>query len=167
MSDSPSKKPTVPWIHIGECPVCGNGLCRVRSGINPQGDSQLYALCDECEAIWIKPDLLGPVRFPDSEDPQCPISGQALYGPYSRWATPEDVKGTEWESEVVIDLPVDITMEPGADQAATGVFVTNEDHASALDVPPLASPAETSPHQTSELHSEDWAYGQDEPRPGC
>lgn len=162
MSDSSSPKPSIPWIHIGECPVCGNGLCRVRCGSLPDGTTQLYAMCDECEAIWLKPDTLGPAEFPDSEDPLCPVSGQSLYGPNSRWATPEDVRETDWESEVVIDLPIDLV-----DSNDAGVFVTGEDQASALDVPPLASPSERSNKKSADLHADDWAYGQDEPRPGC
>jgi len=162
MSDSSSKRPAVPWIHIGECPICGDGLCRVRCGTTPEGIVRLYAMCDECEATWLKPDILGPSQFPDSEDPLCPVSGQALYGPGSRWATPEDVRGTDWESEVVIDLPVDLISD-----GESGVFVTGEDQASALDVPPLASPSEKSQSKPADLHSDDWAYGQDEPRPGC
>lgn len=162
MSDSDSKRPTVPWIHIGECPVCGNGLCRVRCGARADGSVGLYAMCDECEAIWLKPDILGPYQFPDTEDPVCPVSGEAIYGPGSRWATTEDVRETDWESEVVIDLPGDLP-----DQSGSESFVTSEDQASALDVPPLSSAFDEPEKKPVDLHSDDWAYGQDEPRPGC
>ena len=40
----------VPWIHIGECPVCVDGLCRIRCCEGDNGIAHLFAMCDECEA---------------------------------------------------------------------------------------------------------------------
>jgi hypothetical protein len=80
-----------------------------------------------------------------------------LYGSYSRWATTEDIKGTAWENEVVIDLPCDI-----GDTSDDQQMVTGEDLAGGLDVPPIGQPI-----GKNEPRQEDLAYGKDEPRPGC
>jgi hypothetical protein len=162
MSEPVPQEPPAPWIHIGECPLCGNGLCRLRYGVDPQGVKRLYAMCDECEAIWLKPDLLSKYQFPDAEDPLCPISGEALYGPKSGWARPEDLQGTDWESEVIIDLPVDVI-----DDSEPETFVTQQDQASVLDVPPITRQFGRREDKAAGLDTDDWAYGQDEPRPGC
>lgn len=159
--------PTVPWLHIGDCPVCGDGLCRVRCCIAPDGQRILYALCDECETIWLEPSTSSKRTTTHSENPQCPFTEQALYGPHSRWATTEDIRGTVWESETIVELP--IAMEDVSEGAESEVlYVTNEDAASPLDVPTLTQPEPKSDGEPmKQPHTDDWAYGQDEPRPGC
>ncbi|MBX3423605.1 MAG: hypothetical protein KF752_18770 [Pirellulaceae bacterium] len=156
-----SESTTAPWIHIGECPICGDGLCRVRCYQKGNEARHLYAMCDECEAIWLLPSTSTAHFFPDSEHPLCPISGEFLFGDNSRWASLADLRGSQWENEVIINLPGDISIE-----TVGGEFVTGEDQAGALDVPPV--PARTGVASPSaEPHSKDLAYGQDEPRPGC
>lgn len=155
-----TQRPTSPWIHIGECPICTDGLCRVRCSSPAGGKKQLYAMCDECEAIWLQPTTASPHQFPDAEDPKCPLTGIALYGSSSRWATTEDIKGTDWEFEVVVDLPCDIG------QSSDDRLVTGEDLAGGLDVPPIGQP-ERSEISAEEAKQIDLAYGKDEPRPGC
>ncbi len=160
-----NQQPASPWIHIGECPICADGLCRVRCCVTSDGNKHLYAMCDECEAIWLEPSTSAPHQFPDAEDPLCPLSGVPLYGAGSRWATTDDIKGTDWESEVVVDLPCDIA-ERNADEQS---LVTGEDLAGALDVPPISQPVsrKDSSLVAEEGRAEDLAYGKDEPRPGC
>lgn len=154
---------TTPWIHIGECPICGNGLCRLRCCTLPEGLKKLYAMCDECEAIWLQPSTSTEHLFPDSQEPLCPISGGPLYGGESRWALPEDLLGSGWENEVIIDLPTDCALE-----SEDLPYVTGEDVASALDVPTVSlADVGNEEHNLMEPHADDWAYGQDEPRPGC
>ncbi len=169
MPELPAELPAGPWVHIGDCPLCGDGLCRVRCCTTENGQKRLFAICDECEAIWLQPNTSSKYLTPDPEEPLCPFSQQPLYGPSSRWATTEDVLGTEWESQTIIDLPVSLI--EGSNELLTttdeAAFVTDEDIASALDVPTLSPPARTVDNATAEPHSDDWAYGQDEPRPGC
>lgn len=55
-------------LHLGECPLCEQGLIRVVRC--PQCRS-ISALCDECEAIWKKPRSLRNTP-PASQHPQCP-----------------------------------------------------------------------------------------------
>lgn len=92
-----------PWVHCGSCPVCESGLRRLRCEELTDGYQELFALCDECEAIWMVPDPEAKLQFPDPENPTSPWSGQPLYGSHSRWATPQDIVGTVWESVAQIE----------------------------------------------------------------
>ncbi len=116
--------PNNPWIHIGECPVCVNGLCRVRAchgpcnlgsdQDDPAASLHLYAICDECEATWTEPSTSTPKTFPDSDDARCPICAEKLYGEQSHWALPQDLLGTAWESQVIFDVA---SSEPRSDDS--------------------------------------------------
>lgn len=55
-----------------------------------------FALCDECEAIWLKPDLQAERIFPDAENATCPICNADLFGSQARWATKQELHGTSW-----------------------------------------------------------------------
>lgn len=162
-----SELPAFPWIHIGNCPVCDDGLCRVRCCVDDLGEKHLIALCDECEASWLEPDTLAPHLYPDPQEALWPSTDIPLYGPNTRWATLEDIRGTDWEREAIVELPGDVLDD--SDGPIAGYYVTAEDTASALDVPPQADSARAKPAQkkSTERSTDDWAYGQDEPRPGC
>lgn len=166
MSDSTSEHSAFPFLHIGDCPVCGDGLCRVRFCTGTDGQKHLYALCDECETIWLQPSTHSQRTVPDSENPQCPFSSESLYGPHSRWATTEDIRGTAWEAETIVELPMNLGIET-EDQSPETPFVTNEDFASPLDMATRTEPESDQDLNSMQPHRDDLAYGQDEPRPGC
>ena len=45
-------------IYVKQCPVCGDGLCRVRVCHDLQrGRLTGCILCDECETVWTDPTL--------------------------------------------------------------------------------------------------------------
>ncbi len=114
----PKEPADIPWIHIGECPVCVNGLCRVRTCRGgQQGETHFYALCDECEALWLEPDTMTDFAFCDPESPVCPICQQSLYGPHARWSTPADLQGTEWAANAIYALPSDSLQDTSQDEA--------------------------------------------------
>lgn len=102
-----NKIPSDPWIHIGECPVCVDGLCRVRTCQPEGGEPHFFALCDECESIWTEPDTASQKQFPEPENANCPVCSLPLYGPQSHWAVPDEIRGTAWESEAIFELPTD------------------------------------------------------------
>jgi hypothetical protein len=93
-----------PWVHIGECPVCVNGIVRVRT-CHGGGETHLIAVCDECEAIWTDPDISNRRGFADAEKALCPICDQPLYGPQSHWSVPIDLQGTEWAAASILAWP--------------------------------------------------------------
>ncbi len=99
-----TETPPSPWIHIGECPVCVNGLCRVRSCTSESGSLHFYAMCDECEALWLAPDTDTPQTFPDACNPKCPICQQDLYGPQAHWSLADELRGSEWMSNAIFDV---------------------------------------------------------------
>lgn len=140
------------WIHIGECPCCVNGLCRVRFCQDDNG-AHLYAMCDECESLWVEPTTDGPKCFPDIDDPRCPVCALTLYGPQAHWAEAQELLGTPWSEVAIFDLPAaDSTsgeeftgrVMPQFNHAAmaeqsvhTQDFLTTEDIADALDAPAI------------------------------
>ena len=95
--------PPSPWIHIGECPVCVDGLCRVRTCVKDAA-AHFYALCDECEALWIAPNTDSPRTFPGASQPQCPICQQDLYGAQAHWALADELRGTEWMANAIFEV---------------------------------------------------------------
>lgn len=107
-----SEAPPNPWIHVGECPVCVDGIVRVRVCIDERCGKHFYALCDECEAIWLEPDTSTIKQFPDAENPVCPICSAPIYGEHSRWALPQDIAGTHWEAQAIFDVPESETLPP-------------------------------------------------------
>jgi hypothetical protein len=147
-----NETPTLPWIHIGECPVCVNGLCRVRTCEGNHGSRHFYAMCDECEALWIEPSTESEKSFPDATRPACPICGQDLYGPQSHWSLPQELGGTVWEENAIFDLPSDVGS-------------SDDNVEKAQDSAEHAPPAALDPALRDGL--DDVSYGQDEPKPGC
>ncbi|TWU56506.1 hypothetical protein Poly51_24170 [Rubripirellula tenax] len=108
-----------PKHSINFCPICGGGLCGIRiCGVAAKdsidienqfaktGSTQPHGLivCDECEAIWLEPDVNTAHQYPNIEDAKCPICQEALWGPQSRWADATDVETLEWEYAVNPDL---------------------------------------------------------------
>jgi hypothetical protein len=66
-------------------------------------------ICDECEAIWLMPDLDSEHQYPDVEDARCPICYEPMWGPASRWADWSDVNALGWEQ--AIDRRLDTTTD--------------------------------------------------------
>ena len=160
-----SSIPPSPWIHIGECPVCVDGLCRVRSCEDQQGRRHLYAMCDECEAMWVKPDTSSPKTYPRGEEPQCPVCARPLFGDQARWAEPEDIVAhSDWSMAAIFEMP------NGLETQVSDLLVV-DDIAADLDAP--EAHRESSEHDaaisedTPGIKFADSTYGQDEPKPGC
>ena len=161
-----SSIPPSPWIHIGECPVCVDGLCRVRSCEDNQGRRHLYAMCDECEAIWVRPDTSSPKIYPSSEDALCPLCARPLFGDQARWAEPEDiVADVDWSLAAIFEMP------NGLESSQVSDLLVFDDIATDLDAPD--SHRESSEHDVAVsgdppgIKFADSSYGQDEPKPGC
>lgn len=64
-------------------------------------------VCDECDAIWLEPDLTTAHQYPDVENAECPICQVALWGPNSRWANRNDLALLQWD--LAINPALDIT----------------------------------------------------------
>jgi hypothetical protein len=103
--DRMSEIPASPWIHIGECPVCVNGLCRLRTCTASNGSMHFYAMCDECESLWLEPNTDTERMFPDASQPLCPICGERLYGEQAHWSQASELQGTQWATSAIYELP--------------------------------------------------------------
>ncbi len=129
-----------PKHSIDFCPICGGGLCGIRicglesSDKDPaanhangkpvsEGDSAGHGaahrdsahgliICDECEAIWLEPDVSSDHQYPCPEDAACPICSRPLWGPNSRWADLADIETIGWASAVNHDLDVNPDQGP-------------------------------------------------------
>ena len=64
-------------------------------------------VCDECDAIWLEPDLTTAHQYPDVKNAKCPVCHDALWGANSRWATRDDLARLGWE--LAINPALDIT----------------------------------------------------------
>jgi hypothetical protein len=177
--------PPSPWIHIGECPVCVNGLVRIRACQSKAGEKHLFAMCDECQATWLEPDTNSKRIFPDAENALCPICSQSLFGPQSHWAWPDDINHShDWSLAAIFDMPtseLETSEEPLAQRSSLSDvnalpnsddedLLSVEDIAIDGDAPALPAAAATQLHlEPPKLSSPlgDSSYGQDEPKPGC
>lgn len=99
---------------VAHCPICEGGLCSVRAFFEnditrtSEKPSHGLILCDECEAIWLQPNVQGVHLYADSESPLDPITGKPLYDPRSsRWANTKDVESLRWSDKIDPSLTYD------------------------------------------------------------
>lgn len=104
---------TEAWIYVGNCPICQCGLRRVRACGGDGGNSSLhgYILCDDCETMWLEPDVNSPHSFPDSESPSCPVCGQPLFGSQARWASISELVEFGWQNQCIVE-PTQSALHP-------------------------------------------------------
>lgn len=130
-----------PWIHIGECPFCVDGICRIRTCQG--GDAMhFYAMCDECDAMWTQPDTATKKIFPDPENPLCPVCGVPVHDEQSHFAIARELESTDWGAQAIYEL-CDTAPEVNSSNGIAGVppseeFLTVEDQICSLDAPPEA-----------------------------
>ncbi|MCA9192762.1 MAG: hypothetical protein KDB03_13395 [Planctomycetales bacterium] len=173
-SNSSSAEPPLPWVHIGDCPICVNGLARVRCCTDPQHGQHLFAMCDECEALWITPATDGDIKFADPVDPKCPICGSDLYGPQSNWCRPIDLHDTEWSLAAIIDIPDDSQGKRShVGECPREAIKSREDELTIDDLPcvldapndPTLDRPQAGIPGTRETN--EFEFGQESPEPGC
>ncbi len=104
-----------PQHSIDFCPICGGGLCGIRiCGLStlPEDEERrgesIHGLivCDECEAIWLDPDVSTDHVYPDPTHSRCPVCGDSLWGENSRWADEADIAALGWSAAVNHELDV-------------------------------------------------------------
>ena len=97
-----------PKHSIDFCPVCGGGLCGIRlCGLDGSHDDvppHGLIVCDECEAIWLVPDVTSDHSFPSAEDARCPVCCRSLWGDNGRWADQSDIESLGWQHAVRHEL---------------------------------------------------------------
>lgn len=125
---------TGPRHSVAHCPICDGGLCSVRAFFdhsvvpNPLAANEPniaevsrklshgLVICDECEAIWLQPDIRGVHVYPDAQTPHCPVTGKPLYDwQTSRWATSEDVASLGWSDAINPSLTYDPSGDANSD----------------------------------------------------
>lgn len=131
-----------PLHSIDFCPICGGGLCGIRIiGSPPAGsaedspvenaaenaavansefDSQTHlhglVICDECEAIWLEPDVSTVHQYADLENAVSPINGQPIWGGSSRWASMEEIELLGWTEAVNRELDAEVDFDAGGEE---------------------------------------------------
>ena len=109
-----------PKHSIDYCPICGGGLCGIRicglSSDSSVSDSPVLGrrgdnihgliVCDECEAIWLDPNVSTDHLYPDPVHALCPVCRDPLWGDNSRWASHADIEALGWSDQVNHDLDI-------------------------------------------------------------
>jgi ssDNA-binding Zn-finger/Zn-ribbon topoisomerase 1 len=90
--------------YVGTCPVCEQGLCRVRI-YDSNNQFLSCVVCDECDATWTDTSLCKSSRFrqPGSEVSVFPGSDIDLWGEPTRWANADDLLLLGWSSKNFVD----------------------------------------------------------------
>jgi hypothetical protein len=79
-----------------KCPVCSYG----NVGFRKCSDQKtLVLMCDECDAVWLKPEEIKfeNAIFPDAPDFYLPGSSISISNPKSSWASIKDIKRLKFE----------------------------------------------------------------------
>lgn len=56
-------------------------------------------MCDECEAVWMEPDIDSGHIYVDPASPKCPVCHGGLWTT-SRWAVGDEVEMLGWTSAI-------------------------------------------------------------------
>ncbi|WP_372895654.1 hypothetical protein [Stieleria sp.] len=111
--DQDSARPPLnpgPIRSVAICPICDGGLCGVRicTGDDPTQPlpDRGFVMCDECEAVWMDPDVQTEHHYVDAQDPECPVCHGGLWTA-SRWADRQDVQRLGWSDAIDAGLDGD------------------------------------------------------------
>lgn len=93
-----------PFLYVESCPICGDGLCRIRVCVQDQKILGCI-LCDECEAVWTDPSLKDRIaQRPGAEGPECPTCGLSLWSRSSHWANVGEACLLGWFDRVHLSI---------------------------------------------------------------
>ncbi|WP_182865842.1 hypothetical protein [Stieleria mannarensis] len=102
-SPPPDHAAIAPLHSVAVCPICDAGLCGIRicTGDDPTEPMPRrgFVICDECEAVWMVPDVRTVHQYLDSRNPICPICHAGLWTA-SRWADRDDLERLGWSHAV-------------------------------------------------------------------
>ncbi len=123
---------TVGWqdgavLHLGSCPDSCGGQGLVGPVVTSVGE--LVLMCDECDAVWLKPSNVGSDQVIHPRQPGWEVApGLALQPGTTRWAGPSDIEALDWQVDwqVVglqafgsLDELLDVSPRSGTFQLAT------------------------------------------------
>jgi hypothetical protein len=82
-----------------ECPFCRGGVLGIRVCVGT--DESLAVMCDECDAVWLHPELSDEPYFPEAHDYLCPDGSRTLASPKSYWANKKQIEAVGWWKYIV------------------------------------------------------------------
>ena len=85
-------------LYVGTCSVCGTGAIGVRVGASPRC---VVGMCDECDTVWLDPQLKDGPHFPEQPDLPCPREGSSLRHPPAHWANKAEAAAAGWGGAVI------------------------------------------------------------------
>lgn len=88
-------------FYVGTCPFCEQGRLGVRI-CNKAGDAVI--LCDECDAMWLSPEINAPPAFPEQPNLPCPCCPGNLTDDPAHWASFGEIYQKGWISAVKGEL---------------------------------------------------------------
>lgn len=85
------------------CPACEQGVLGFRMCSDQE---TLVLMCDECDAIWLKPGEVTnvPARFARCPEYVLEGLGVSVKPPASRWATREEIERNGWGAYLAGEL---------------------------------------------------------------
>ena len=85
---------------VGACPRCEQGCVGIRVCC---GGHEPLCVCDECDAVWTRPELTGPPLYP--VDDCCPLCDEPLWPLPSHWATRQEIVEAGWGAFIQAEVP--------------------------------------------------------------
>jgi len=79
--------------YVGTCPFCEQGSLGIRI-CSKAGDAVI--LCDECDALWLSPELKGKPAFLEEPDLPCPYCPGNLTESPACWASMGEIIERGW-----------------------------------------------------------------------
>ena len=91
---------TAKIYYVSSCPVCAQGLVRVRIQVVASQMSPVF-VCDECDAAWADPDLANRMPWSSAEK-------NDLWGENTHWATAPEIALLGLHRQITVaDVPID------------------------------------------------------------
>ncbi|MCA9015513.1 MAG: hypothetical protein KDA77_09315 [Planctomycetaceae bacterium] len=88
--------------YVGTCPFCEQGKLGIRI-CSQAGD--VLILCDECDALWLSPEISAQPVFPEQPALPCPCCQGNLTNAPAHWANFGEIYQKGWISTVKGELP--------------------------------------------------------------
>lgn len=85
-------------LHVGRCSVCEEGSIGIRVAASGKA---VVGMCDECDTVWLDPQLRDGPHFPAQPDLPCPKEGSSLRNPPAHWASATEAADAGWTNAIL------------------------------------------------------------------
>ena len=97
---------TAKIYYVSQCPVCDQGLVRVRICVISSEMTPIF-ICDECDAAWSDPGLVNRLRMASEQPASDAHLCENPWGENTHWATaPEIALLGLYRNIIVAEVPI-------------------------------------------------------------